>query len=175
MAPESKVVFDPYDIFGVFMVLVTKVFKDLYFDLALFVQLLPVLQHLNCDSLVRLVVKALNDDSKRSSAQLLLDFVPEVDMVFRLVQVICLIVVKPKVVDAIFALFLWGLFVLACQFTVVVPANALKLGIQIKIVDCTGIHHLFFFKLRQLFAEVLYNFFTAHWKTRSLLRRHFLS
>ena len=99
MTSERKVVFYSHNVLCVFVVLVAQVLKYLYFNLALFVQFLPVFKHLDSHCLVRLVVETFYHHAERSSTQFLLHFVTKVYMVFRFVQVVCFIIIKPKVIN----------------------------------------------------------------------------
>ena len=58
MASESEVAFDSYNVLLVFVVLVPQSFQDFDLDLALFMQLLPILENLDSYSLFILVIKA---------------------------------------------------------------------------------------------------------------------
>jgi len=58
MASESEVAFDSYNVLLVFVVLVPQSFQDFDLNLALLMQLLPILENLDSYSLFILVIKA---------------------------------------------------------------------------------------------------------------------
>ena len=126
-------------------------------------QFLPVLEDLDCHCFFGLVVYTFKDDSESSSTELFHDFISVINLIFGLIDIVSLIVVEPKVVNATDFLLLW-ILVLACQFAFVVPSNALVLGIQVDIVNDIEVHDLFLLVLTQHLSIVSHYVFWWHWK-----------
>ena len=147
MAAEGEVVLDTNDVLRVVSVRFSQGLEDSNLNLALLVELLPVLQDLQSDYLLLLVVVAPNDDTKGSSAQLLLDFVPEVDMILCFVEVVSLVVVEAVVVHAAGRLRI-RVLVQTCQLVLDKLTDALILTVHIEVVDGLKRGHFVFFKLR---------------------------
>ena len=85
MAPEREMVLDTHDVLLALVVVVTQGLQDAYFNAALLVQLLPVLEDLQGDELLVLVIIAADHDAEGSLTELLLHFISVVDVVLCLV------------------------------------------------------------------------------------------
>ena len=97
MAPESEVAFDSHNVLLVFVVRVPQSFQDFDLNLALLMQLLPILENLDSYSFFILVIKAFQNHTKRSSAEFLLYLISILNLILRFIHVISLIIVKTKV------------------------------------------------------------------------------
>jgi hypothetical protein len=128
MAPESEVAFDSYNVLLVFVVLVPQSFQDFDLDLALLMQLLPILENLDSYSFFILVIKAFQNHAKCSSTQFLLYFIPILNLILRFIHVISLIVVKTKVEYSRWIRFL-RVLILARELSAVVSANTFELRV----------------------------------------------
>lgn len=128
MAPESEVAFDSHNVLLVFVVLVPQSFQDFDLDLALLMQLLPVLENLDSYSFFILVIKAFQNHTKCSPAQFLLYLIPILYLILRFIQVISLIVVKTKVEYPRWISFL-RVLVLARELSTGVSANTFELRV----------------------------------------------
>ena len=128
MAPESEVAFDSHNVLLVFVVLVPQSFQDFDLDLALLMQLLPVLENLDSYSFFILVIKAFQNHTKCSPAQFLLYLIPILYLILRFIQVISLIIVKTKVEYPRWISFL-RVLVLARELSTGVSANTFELRV----------------------------------------------
>ena len=165
MGTVSELVLDADDVFAIFRIMLSQCFKYAKFNLALFVKFLPVFQNFKRHHLLLHVIKAPDDDAKSAATQLLLYFVPVVDVVFSLVEVVCLIVVEAVIVDLIgqVSLSRW-ILVLTGELPINKPTLALKLRIEVDIVNSIERRHLVLLKLRQQLAILVYALFRRHWE-----------
>lgn len=168
VAAEGEVVLDADDVLRILPVRVSQRFEDADLDLALFVELLPVLQDLQSDGLLLLVVVATDDDTERSTAQLLLDLITEVDMVLGIVQIVGLVVVEAVVVHAVLRLLI-RVLVLARELILDKCANALKLTVEIEVINGLKRGHFVFFELGHLTAIFLNEVARCHGERRTAL------
>ena len=125
MAPESEVAFDSHDVLLVFVVLVPQCFQDFDLNLALLMQLLPILENLDRYSFFVLVIKAFQNHAKCSSAQFLLYFIPILNLILCLIHIISLIVVKTEVEYSRWVSFL-RVLILARELFSVISSNTFK-------------------------------------------------
>lgn len=99
------------------MIRVTQRLQDLDLDLALLMQFLPVLQDLHCHCLAQLMVEAAYHHAESTLSQFLLHFVTIVYLLFRLIEVVSLVVVEAMVVDGV-RIGIWlRVLVLTVDFT----------------------------------------------------------
>lgn len=168
MASESEVAFDSYNVLLVFVVLVPQSFQDFDLNLALFMQLLPILENLDSYSLFILVIKAFQNHTKCSSTQFLLYFIPILNLILCLVHIISLIIIKTKVEYAGWISFL-RVLILAGELFSVVPANTFEFGVQVDVIYLIKSHYFFFFILREVLTIVPDHLFWRHWKLSCLL------
>lgn len=101
MAPEGEGVLYANDVLTIFMIIISQRLQYFDFNLALLVQLLPVLEDLERHNLFVFVVIAAYDDTECAPSQLLLDLVSAVDLVLAVVEVVGLVVVESVIVDAV--------------------------------------------------------------------------
>uniref|UniRef100_A0A7S3IIV4 Uncharacterized protein n=1 Tax=Strombidium inclinatum TaxID=197538 RepID=A0A7S3IIV4_9SPIT len=163
MAAESETVLDPYNILTVFMVAIPQGLQDFDFNLALLVQLLPVLQNLYCDVLLVLVVVASQHHSEGTPAQLLLDFIAIQHVVLGLIEVVGLVVIETVVVDLVGGrVLILRILILASELVLHILANSLVLSRNIEIVDHIVIRDLILLILAQLSSEKADDLITSH-------------
>ena len=82
---ESEGIFYSYDVLHVVVVIVTKSFQYFNFDLALLMKFLPILKNFQCHHFLILVVVAADDDAESTLAELLLNFISVINLLFSFV------------------------------------------------------------------------------------------
>jgi len=130
VASESEAVLYAHNIFAVFVIVFSQRLQNLNLDFALLVQLFPVFEDFESYCFFGFVIEAPEDDAKGTAAQLFLDLISVVYLIFDVVEVVGLIVVEAMVVDAtiVFAL---GVFILAGELALYELSVSLVLGVQV--------------------------------------------
>jgi hypothetical protein len=114
------------------------------------------------------VINTSENNSKGSSSKFLLNFISIHDLIFWLIDIICLIVIKSMVINAVYRFVLW-IFILACKFSFDILTNTFVFHVETSIID--GIISLTFFTFIwwQLVTIIMNEFIRSHWILCSII------
>lgn len=123
---------------------------------------LPIFEDLQCHSLLVLVIIAPDYDTKCTSTEFLLHFVPVINLVLGLIQVVGLVVVETVIVNLVWVLSLLRILVLIGEFTFDKLANSFILRVEIQIINHIVTCNLISFVLTQHTAILSERLLSTH-------------
>lgn len=129
MTSECERVFYPYDVLRILVILVPKRLQNLYLNLTLFMQFLPVFQYLQGNYLFALMVKAPDNDTEGSFAKFLLNLIPVINLFLCFIQIVSLVVVESVVEYGRLVIARIRVLILTIDFALYELAHAFVLGI----------------------------------------------